>query len=193
MNQLIIIVAIMATLAQIGCAKRTNQPFVAPDPTKNIPPPQADNNEGLAPNSPNITYASGWSEIDITANMAKTKVTVGAHFGTSRNACGKDAYGAIELATWNSLAKNANLAIQNEPRALDYCVPIPDDNIYLNRGGLSVEVKTPTGNRALYDIKNGEICSTVQDDATSQALLDAINQVIEAADKEDCPNGWGSP
>ena len=184
----LIMILISALIILNGCA-----------PAREIPNDESastnlsDNEETeLLPNSPAVVYASEWSEISFISNFAKTSVGVGAHFTTSRNACGKDAYGAISLQAWNALATQANYLALNPPNGPDYCVPIPDNNIYLGRAGLSAEIKTDRGKFVLYENMGNEICSKIQDHLVSDHLLQAMSQVIEAADKEDCANGWGN-
>ncbi len=171
----------------IGCGKRASFEVQSP-----LPPPPPEDTVNLTPLSPSITYASGWSMMTITANYAKTVVDVGAHFNTSRNACGKDAYGAIGLEAWNKISLNTNTAIKDGLTLTDYCVPLPEDNIYLARIGINVEVKLERRTETLYEIKDGQICSSIRNHQVSDELLNALTQVIIDADKEDCPNGWGS-
>jgi len=176
-----------------ACNQKANPPPPIETPaTETETPPPVEEEEELTPISSQVSYAVGWTEMIITANYAKTTVTTGAHFGTSRNACGKDAYGAIQLEVWNSLADNVNLAIEQEPSREEHCVSIPEDNLYLNRTGLTVDLKMDNGNRSLFEIKDGQICTAIKDHDASKALIEAINSVIIAADKEECPNGWGS-
>jgi len=188
-----------------GCSDQSNNTSPPETPVAQPTAPTAPIDE-LSPTSPKVVYALGWASIEINANYAKTIVSIGSHFTTNRNACGKDAYGAIELDTWNSLAKNANLALQQPPREDTYCVDPPTDTYKYMDG--TVEIKTisqdsgSSGNdvnnehglksRALFEVKDGQICSTIADKAVSDALLAAINKIIVIADKEDCPNGWGS-
>ena len=157
-----------------------------------LPPTSDGEDTGLSPQSAAVIYASDWSEISFISNYAKTSISVGAHFTTSRNACGKDAYGAIALQDWNTIALQSNYLVQNPPTGPDYCVPIPDNNLYLGRAGISAEMKTSYGKIILFENIGNEICSKIQDHAVSDTLLQAISHVIETADKEDCPNGWGS-
>src|SRR4051812_8057937 len=107
---------IIIAVGVLGCGQDNSDPVAAPPPknsTADIP--------GIDPESQIVTSAKGWSNIVITANMAKTDVGAGAHFATTRNACGKDAYGALSLESWNNLAKNANLSVQGLTRDPDYC------------------------------------------------------------------------
>jgi len=177
-----------------GCAAPEEvapEPQQTPSGSENLPP-----TDELNPRSAQVVYPSGWGEIVINANYAKTTVTVGAHFATTRNACGRDAYGGIDLATWNALAQNANLALQSEPNTSEeYCVDPPADALRWMDG--TVDIKLPQANgtlktRTLYEARNGLICSTIRDKTVSDALLGTINQMVLIADKEDCPNGWGS-
>lgn len=152
--------------------------------------PNQEQDGGLSPTSPELVYSSGWTEMVIRANSAKTTVDPGAHFATNRNACGKDAYGAIDLEDWNALAKYTNLAIEGESRPEDHCVDPPAEaNKYMDG---TVEVKTPSGIKVLFEVKDWQICTRIKDAQVSDTLLKTIEKIILQADKEDCPNGWGS-
>lgn len=174
----------MILIGTQGC-NSGHENSAAPPPSSNTEHP--DNHQ----NAPEIVFATGWAAMVITANLAKTEVGVGAHFTTTRNACGKDAYGALSLEDWNNFATQANIAVQGLSQDPDYCVPLPEDD-YLTRGGLSVDIKLPHETRTLYEVRGDQICSSIQNHQASDALLKAISNVISAADKEDCPNGWGS-
>ena len=144
----------------------------------------------LNPTSPDIVYSEGWNELIIRANSAKTTIDTYAHFKTDRNACGRDAYGAIHLDDWNNLAKGVNFSIEKGPANSWHCVPTPqEDRKYMDG---TVEISAGGKKRILYQIMDGLICSSVGDPFTSNLLLSAINNIIIIADKEDCPNGWGS-
>ncbi len=137
----------------------------------------------------NVAYANGWSAITIHANFAKTHVDITGHFDTDRNACGKDAAGLLGLDDWNKFAKDVNTALESPPLAQEYCIPQPDTGKYMDG---TTEVVLTRGKRLLYEVKNGEICSTVGGPALSSELLNLINKIINLADKANCPNGWGS-
>ncbi len=184
-----LITTVFFGLILTGCATDENKNHAPGElPAQSTPPaPPVDE---LTPISPNVVYSTGWGEMTVNANYAKTTITLGAHFATNRNACGKDAYGSIDLELWNALAKNTNLAIQGGTRTEMNCVDPPTETYKFMDG--TVEVKLAQGTRTLYELKNGQICSSIQDKVVSDALLRAINQLIVVADKEDCPNGWGS-
>jgi len=179
----------------LGCAKSDSTPTDAVAPAAPRPAtahnPTEDGSD-LTPLSPNVIYAIEWNEVDITANSAITQVGIGAHFSTSRNACGREAYGPLKLEVWNNFATQLNAALKAGPRIVDFCVAIPDDDIYFQRTGLTVDVKTDHGVKPLYELRDGQICSKIKSATISNALLKAIRDVIIAADKEECPNGWGS-
>ncbi len=181
---------ILIFLTLIGCnggSERTVNPSV-PDP---VPPHDTgEDNTDLNPTSPQVTYASKWTSVTLLANSAKTIIDSLGHFSTNRNACGKDAYGSIALEVWNPLAKNLNLAIEKDPPYNDYCIPIPETNNKYMDG--TVEIKMEQGNRKLYELRDNQICSTIADPQVSDILFGIINKLIIIADKEDCPNGWGS-
>jgi hypothetical protein len=177
----------IAMLFAVGCGSQPSQP-AQPTPDANDPAPVNDQRNG-PPAPPEATVAKGWSELIINANSAKTTVSPFGHFATTRNACGKDAFGVVVLADWNSLAKNLNLAVEGTPAPQEYCVAIPESYPYMND---SVQVKLERETRTLYELKNGQICSNIQDHATADALLADVQKMILVADKEECPNGWGS-
>jgi hypothetical protein len=172
-------------LLTLGCAAQPEVP--KPIPANDQVPPG--NQVVLPPQPPEATTASNWTELTIQANSAKTTVSTAAHFATDRNACGKDAYGVMGLDDWNSLANHLNVAVLQEPASTPYCVATPDSYPYMND---SVVVALTQGKRTLYELKDGQICSTVQDHQLSDALLADIQKVIVSADKEECAQGWGS-
>ena len=180
---LFFVLLVILGLNSPGCSDFSNS-FQSTD---DIPPPHREIT--LTPVSKNIIYAIGWSDLLINANYAKTTVTVAAHFSTTRNACGKEAYGPIEMDAWNDLATHMNAAIKAGPSRNEYCVAAPLDGKYMDG---TVEVKVNGATRTLYEFKDWQICSTIEDHKTSDALLALLNQLIILADKEDCPNGWGS-
>jgi len=156
----------------------------------NIQPQPAEVPAQPEPTPTPIALPVGWTELSWIANSAKTRISTGGHFTTSRNACGKEAYGGVELEAWNKMTTALNLAVQKEPLREDYCVSIPETPPYMDG---AVDVKIAGGTlRTIYQLKGDQICSTVQDSKISDDLLSAITRIIAAADKEDCPNGWGS-
>ncbi|OFZ19691.1 MAG: hypothetical protein A2X94_16685 [Bdellovibrionales bacterium GWB1_55_8] len=140
-------------------------------------------------------YAEGWQEIEMIANFAKTKVGVAGHFVTGRNACGKEAYGALELAKWNALVESTNLAIKDEPLAEEYCIKLPEGvpgERYRVMDGIA-EIKLDNGSkRTLFDTKGNETCTKIPNREAANQLITLLHAVVVAADIEDCPNGWGS-
>src|SRR5690242_5065026 len=106
--------------------KARGLPINAPPVSPNQPP-----EEELTPTSNDVTYSSGWTEAVIVANSAKTTVDIGAHFSTTRNACGREAYGPIDLVIWNKFALNTNLAaLKIQSGGTPYCTAPP---VELNR------------------------------------------------------------
>jgi hypothetical protein len=155
---------------------------------QNLPP----DFEELSPTSSRVVYPDGWEEITINANWAKTLVNTTAHFTTSRNACGKDAYGAFDLETWNNLSKDLNAMLKMPRLQEDFCVDPPETPDYKFMDG-SVELKPDNSNvkQTVFEYKDGRICSRIKDPKLSNKLLNLIQKVIIMADKEDCTNGWG--
>jgi hypothetical protein len=164
------------------------------------------NSEANSPPSINDPDASGtpdavaedWSQLTMLANYAKTTLDTMAHFNTSRNACGKDAYGAIQSSgLWNQLVVSINEAVQSNSRSEESCSPFnqeTDANGYYKKTmDGTVEVKLANGSkRLLFALRGSDICTTIQDPGLSKNLLSALNDLVLIADKEDCPNGWGS-
>lgn len=142
--------------------------------------------------------AQGWLQVVMIANSAKTTLDTMAHFNTNRNACGKDAYGAIQSNDlWHQLVEWVNESVKRAPRSEERCTPLSqelDANGYYKKSmDGTVEVKLTDGTkRQLFEVRGSEICTTIDTPETASHLLDALNQLVLIADKEDCPNGWGS-
>lgn len=171
-----------------GCNKAvTSTPGPAPMPSSTSPP--ADTNPATQPTQ--VLYASGWQEITILANWAMTKVDAAAHFSTSRNGCGKEEYGAIDLALWNKIADGANNLSKTEPlpQSDEYCIPIFDGN---KMDGTVELILTPALKKPLFEARYDKICTTIANKELAENFLHIINEIVIMADKEGCPNGWGS-
>ena len=145
--------------------------------------------DGLSPTSPNLIYAVGWTDFDMIANFAKTKIDNAGHFTTSRNACGKDAWGAWgdDVKGWNAFVTAANESIKTEPLREDQCFA-PADN---NKMDGNVEIILVTGRRTVLEARGGQICTNIRDLAVAKAVYAGIDNLVHIADKEDCPNGFG--
>jgi hypothetical protein len=144
----------------------------------------------ITPQVPPLTYAQGWDEMIILANSAKTRVSPAAHFATTRNACGREAYGAIDSQTWNPLATGSNAAVVASHLQEGLCFAIPDVPRPLDG---SVQLKLKDGKLlTLFELRGNEICGPLADATLANSLLSAIHRVIQVADQEDCPHGWGS-
>lgn len=162
-----------------GCVSKSDSQVNASDQ----PVPAA------SPSAPVANYAVGWNQVLIMANYAKTTVDRIGHWATTRNACGKDADGAIELQFWNQLADSVNKAIAAEPLAEARCTPLPADTKMDGSAEVGLEQH---GIRTLLDVRGDEICTTIKDEQVASKLIEVISKIVEMADKEDCPNGWGS-
>ncbi len=142
--------------------------------------------------------AEGWTQLTLIANYAKTTLDTVAHFNTSRNACGKDAYGAVQsVELWSQMVQAINIAIQTPPRAEEDCTPVNpelDSNGYYKKSmDGTVEIKLIDGTkRQLFAQRGSDMCTTLQDPVASKNLLGVLNALVLIADQEDCPNGWGS-
>lgn len=135
------------------------------------------------------TLANGWTEIRMIANFADTRLNITGHFNTTRNACGKEEDGALDISVWNTLAADLNTAIGLTPLTDDneYCVDAPTSK---GMDG-SVDLILPGGaKRALFDNHGAQICSTISDHHLSDEILAQLNQIVIIADKEACPNGY---
>ncbi|MFZ9595592.1 MAG: hypothetical protein ACO3A2_05885 [Bdellovibrionia bacterium] len=180
-------IALAFTLFTSGCFLTIRDPKIEDSPQTAQP---SEPLPAVTPSSPPLTYASGWDEMVILANSAKTRVSPAAHFATSRNACGREAYGAIALNTWNPLALGANAAATASHLQEGLCFPVPETPRYLDG---SVQLKLKDGKTmTLFELRGAEICGILSNSQTASQLLTAIHQVIELADQEDCPHGWGS-
>ncbi len=167
-----------------------------PQPQQATPPPKT---EELDRNGHALVWPSGWEDVVLVANSAKSTFDVTGHFSTSRNACGYEAYGKVELEFWNQFAEMLNRAAKAEfvPEAQEYCVAWPDPPGM--DGTVAFTLLTPTSDpnapvrtqRELYYPKSGEICTLIADHRLSDQLLTHLNQFVQIADKKDCPNGWG--
>ena len=167
------------------------------DSSSSAPPPPADpntNNDNAAITPPPVQAefvdAKNWDSLNLLANFAKTQIDTAAHFVTTRNACGKDAMGSVTISTWNIIATDVNAAIVLEPLKDEnlFCIPFPDS---MKMDGTLDVALTGGKKREIYSNRGGQICSTISNPQLSNELLNAINQVVVAADREDCPNGFG--
>jgi hypothetical protein len=127
----------------------------------------------------------------MVANQAKTDVDSSAHFDTSRNACGREADGALAAQLWNQLANDVNLIllVPPLPDRTPNCMDIPDGN----RMDGTVDVYNDKVKREVFFYRAGDsqVCSTIQNTQLAMDMLNALTQLVTLADKEDCPNGWG--
>jgi hypothetical protein len=179
-NSLTLALALSAlTFAAPGCLSNSETKVNAsegPAPATTPPP------------STTAIYAEGWNSMVITANYAKTKVDRIGHWTTTRNACGKDADGALELNFWNQLANAINKGIAVEPMSQSRCIPMPANT---KMDGVA-DVFLEQGVRTLLEVRGDEICTTIKDEKVAADLIEVISHVVDTADKEDCPGGWGS-
>jgi hypothetical protein len=92
-------------------------------------PTQDANQDDAHPPGPAAIYAQGWLTIDMTANSAETKLDSLGHFDTSRNACGREAYGNLDVDLWNQISDQTNKAfLSPSVSAENNCFPRPDGN-----------------------------------------------------------------
>ncbi len=158
----------------------------------------AGNDAASSPPSSNGTtsganvYAKGWSEVILHANYAKTLLDFTGHFSTDRNACGQDANGAIELASWNPLAGTLNDAIKAKQNPSDdqKICPTQQDNAKMD-GDMEIVLDDGTHLKIFENFGPGQVCTRIADADLAQRLYDEINELVVMADKTDCANGWG--
>lgn len=179
MKLLLTSLATLAFMTLSACSDATYGPL-----TSQQPDPSAGAN---APTD--ATLANGWTEVRMIANFADTRVNITGHFNTTRNACGKEEDGALDISLWNTLATDINAAIALTPLTDDgeYCVDAPTTK---GMDG-SADLMLPGGvKRALFDNRGAQICSTIPDHHLSDEILAQLNQIVIIADQEACPNGY---
>ena len=161
-------------------------------PAPQAPAPDSGAAAGAAaPSAVGAENAVGWQKISTIANWAKTSVDTTGHFITSRNACGRPADGALALEKWNSLVTSVNTALTLTPLSENKCVDMPRQS---KMDGLA-EVQTgdrESDKRPLIDARGYQLCSKIPDPQLVINIFEGMSAVVEAADKEECPNGWGS-
>jgi hypothetical protein len=176
--------------------------------------------------------AQGWQTIDMIADQAETKLDSLGHFDTSRNACGHEAYGILDLTLWNNIASESNQALATPPLSDDHlnCFDSPDGNrmdgtvdFILVTPAASHDLEpdthsspaphpTPTSTpsthpsaspspspspsiapkRSIYEVRGGQVCTTIQDTPLAKELLMNISTFVNLANKQDCANGYGN-
>ncbi|NBU21076.1 hypothetical protein EBS43_06655, partial [bacterium] len=111
-------------------------------------------------------------------------------------ACGRDAYGAIPLQAWNKLAQSINQAVSTL-LGEEYCMPeaqeLDSQGYYKKHVDSSVEIKLDDKKTlVLFLVRDGQICTHLKDHALAETLHQGLNNQVAQADREECPNGWGS-
>ena len=134
---------------------------------------------------PTVTFATGWSEINIISGGAKIDITTAGHYAISRNACAIGDYGAIGIDDWNLLAQFTNAALAAAILPEEKCFLSP----YVSRGlDGSVDIKLTSGKRSLLTARGGEQCSTISDQDTAKGLVDVLNRIVAKSFVESCPD-----
>jgi cell division septation protein DedD len=192
--------------------------------------------------------AQGWQTIDMIADQAETKLDSLGHFDTSRNACGHEAYGILDLTLWNNIASESNQVLAAPALSEDHmnCFDSPDGNrmdgtvdfILVSPAPAhdlepdthsspaphptSTPTATPTATptsrptstptstpsthpspspspspsiapkRSIYEVRGGQVCTTIQDTQLAKDLLKNISTFVDLANKQDCANGYGN-
>jgi hypothetical protein len=110
-------VALFALFGVTACSSGSNDDSSQPDQNVQTPGQTAGN-------------AQGWQTIDMIANQAETKLDTLGHFDTSRNACGQEAYGTVDLALWNQMVQLTNSALSSPATPEDKmnCFDAPNGN-----------------------------------------------------------------
>lgn len=166
----IAVFSVLATLSLGACAKTSGDEF-----------------DDFGAGTAELVHADGWVEVAMHANYAKTQVDTAGHFETSHNGCRKEAWGALDLKTWNALAAATNKAIRKPALRQEeqYCLGRPEFWPYMDG---NVELVMEDGSkRPLFENRGGEICSLIADASVATTLLDSLHRVVWAADSEDCP------
>jgi hypothetical protein len=188
--------------------------------------------------------AQGWQTIDMIADQAETKLDSLGHFDTSRNACGHEAFGILDLALWNNIVDESNRALTMPALSDDHllCFDNPDGNrmdgtvdfILVSPSSTIHSEESPEASptpsrtvsaspsptptvhpsptpsvrpsaspspspspsnqpkRSIFEVRGGQICTTIQDQQLAVTLLQNISTFVGLADKQDCPNGYGN-
>lgn len=147
---------------------------------------------GTAPQSPAMIEPTGWYKISLQANSAKTMMDNAGHFTTDRNACGRSAAGALHLDSWNKLAPAVNKAAAEllKPTALREPTCVTIDNPGKLDG--TAELFLNGSKRILVQMRGYDACTLIPDPNLAREVYRAVDLLVLAADKEDCPFGWGS-
>lgn len=132
-----------------------------------------------------MVYPKGWKGITIVANYAKTTVDFLGHFTTTRNACGLEEYGSLEITFWNEFATKMNQLVTAEWGTLAQCYEPPHTTRASMDG--TVEVQLGTETKMAFEAKGYyEACSLLKDSVFAKDLLLLFNQIVLIADKEGC-------
>lgn len=134
-----------------------------------------------------LVYAKDWQDIYMSANSAKTTIDTSGHFVTTRNACGLDGWGSLEVKDWNEFANIVNAAVA-APVGSQQCFAATE--AWPSMDGFA-EVRLEFGQkRNLLETMNGQICTTITDTAAAQKLYAALNKMILVADCAQCTTSW---
>lgn len=155
---------------------------------------------GLPNLSDKVKYVDGWREvvihgIDVQGYKAKVTVSVMAHYLTTRNACNREAYGALSLEDWNQFADAINSVTQGPPPGKKRCISVPSPmvdtidetmDIVLSDEGAKRLNKPKSIRLFEFDAEEWGICTTIPDPALSDRLLALAKRVMLVAHTEDC-------
>jgi hypothetical protein len=108
----------LTTLLGVVACSGSNSNDGNTDPGTQMPGQTADN-------------VQGWQSIDMIADEAETKLDSLGHFDTSRNACGEEAFGTLDLTLWNNIVTESNQAMATPPLPEDHllCFDAPEGNL----------------------------------------------------------------
>lgn len=146
-----------------------------------------DNAPAAAPVSP-VIDATNWNSVELDGRInrfdGKTVIDTTGHFDAAHNNCSKeDVGGAYSLDFWNTLATQMNDAMKAPLTGPEQCIDNPYNDTMIDG---NVIVTTDTGKVTLYEAKNDQTCTHIQDPALAQSLFQTLNQALSHAGAEDC-------
>ena len=140
--------------------------------------------------SPNVVYAIGWSKVTLLANSATTQISTSGHYSTDRNLCQLRGDAAYDVLSWNALADLINQVVLLTPLATPKCAPIDTSSRFYNPGKVEL-VLDDSKKITLFEMKEGQLCTSIDSTKISTPLFSFIEKTIDLADRADaksCPN-----
>jgi hypothetical protein len=131
-----------------------------------------------------IVEAANWDELRFRSRASDIIFQSTGHFYVDPNACFRKESGALDLTTWNRIAKAINRAWLASRTDTPTCTALPEGGALLSG---AVEVRAwNEGSQRLIDSGGQRPCSTIADEAVFQALLQALGEVVAIARAEGC-------